>query len=146
MYAKELVSPCGLYCGVCGIRKATMEQDRELKEKLSKVYGVSTSEIHCHGCRSDQVFVYCRSCPIKSCAEAKKLEGCYQCGGFPCQAIDDFPFPEAKANILRTVPRWRALGTEEWIREEESRYRCQTCGTQSFRGARKCRQCQTPLV
>ncbi len=146
MYAKELVSPCGLYCGVCGIRKATIENDGALKEKLAKVYSVSINDINCNGCRSANVFVYCQVCPVKSCAQEKNFEGCYQCEAFPCETIDNFPFVEAKENIMQTIPRWRELGTEEWIKEEEQRYHCTSCGSASFRGAKKCRQCNAMFV
>ena len=38
MYREELLSPCGLYCGVCGIHKAGVDKDEPLKEKLAKLY------------------------------------------------------------------------------------------------------------
>ena len=144
MYNRELVSPCGLYCGLCGIRKAASENDVVMKEKLAKVYGLKPEDITCRGCRAeDNVFMYCRVCPIKSCADEKRFEGCYQCGQFPCDKIESFPFAEAKQNILRTVPRWRELGTEAWIKEEEALFTCKSCGTALFRGAKKCRNCNT---
>ncbi|MGV8080120.1 MAG: DUF3795 domain-containing protein [Syntrophales bacterium] len=147
MYNKELISPCGLYCGVCGIHKAGVDNDEPLKEKLAKLYGVdSPAKIQCAGCRSEEPFFFCRVCAIKSCAEEKNLEGCHQCESFPCEKIQGFPFAEAKENMLRAVPRWRELGTEAWVKEEEERFRCKSCGTDSFRGARKCRQCGTLFV
>ncbi len=73
---KELLSPCGLYCGVCGIHYATIHDDSILKEKLSRVYGVPAEKLHCHGCLSDTVFDFCKVCSIKSCATAKQVEGC----------------------------------------------------------------------
>lgn len=146
MYAKELVPPCGLYCGVCSIHKATIENDASLKEKLAKVYGVPAGQVNCNGCLSANAFVYCRLCPIKSCTQEKHLDGCHQCADFPCGTINSFPFAEAKENILRSIPRWRELGTEEWIKEEEDRCRCKSCGTLLFRGAKKCRHCQAVLA
>lgn len=147
MYSKELISPCGLYCGVCGIHKAGVDNDEPLKEKLAKLYGVdSPAKIQCAGCRSEEPFFFCRVCTIKSCAEEKNFEGCYECESFPCEKIQGFPFAEAKQNMLRAVPRWRELGTEAWVKEEEDRFRCKSCGTDSFRGARKCRQCGTLFV
>jgi hypothetical protein len=145
MYNKELVSPCGLYCGLCGIRYADKKEDGKLKEKLAAAYHDTPDKIACNGCMSANPYWYCKSCPVKSCATEKKYEGCYQCADFPCDKIESFPIPEAKKNILRAVPRWRELGTEEWIKEEERLFSCKKCGNTLFRGAHKCRECGTVL-
>jgi len=47
MFNQELVSPCGLYCGVCGIYCATESGDQPLKEKLAKAYGDTPDKINC---------------------------------------------------------------------------------------------------
>ncbi len=145
MIKKELVAPCGLYCGVCGIYQATVTNDQKLKEKLAGFYHDTPDKIHCQGCLSDTVYWYCSACPIKSCALEKKYEGCHQCDQFPCEKVEAFPVPEGKTNILRTVPEWRKLGTEAFIAAEEKRFSCPGCQTVFFRGARKCRNCGTPL-
>ncbi|PKN19678.1 MAG: hypothetical protein CVU71_04705 [Deltaproteobacteria bacterium HGW-Deltaproteobacteria-6] len=143
MIKKELVAPCGLYCGVCGIYQATVKDDQNLKEKLAKAYGDSSDRISCRGCLSDKVYWYCSVCSIKSCAIEKKLDGCHQCDQFPCDIVDSFPVPEGEKNILRAVPEWRKLGTEDFIAAEEKRFICPQCRTTLFRGARKCRICGT---
>ena len=141
MINKETISPCGLYCEVCGVYQATVNDDQKMKEKFAKAYNVKIEELACRGCRSNQVFVFCRVCKIKSCAEEKTYEGCYQCDEFPCEHIEAFPVPEGKKNILRAVPKWRELGTEKWTEYEKKLFSCQDCGNQLFRGARKCREC-----
>lgn len=141
-HGKELAAPCGLYCGVCGIRIAHVEHNEKFKERLTQVYGVGVEEIRCKGCLSDDVFFYCRTCPIKTCTQEKKIEGCFQCDDFPCKIIDDFPIPVGKKVILRSVPAWKKLGTERWMAEEEARYVCPKCGLKLFRGAKRCRNCR----
>lgn len=141
-----LLSPCGLYCGVCGIHYATVHNDTALKEKLSKAYGVQPEKLHCHGCLSDTVVEFCKVCAIKSCAASKQLEGCYQCTDFPCDTINSFPFEEAKRQMLRAVSQWKTLGTEEWIKSEEKLFSCSQCGNVQFRGAKKCRDCGAMLT
>jgi hypothetical protein len=143
MISQELVSPCGLYCGVCGIYRASETDDQQLKEKLAKAYGDTPDKINCRGCRSDSVYWYCRVCAVKSCAVGKGYIGCHQCADFPCDKIENFPVPEGKKNILRAIPKWKELGTEEFIKAEEKLFTCANCGTPLFRGARKCRQCGT---
>lgn len=138
---KRLIPPCGLYCGVCGILIAHRENNLKFKERLSTVYGVEPEEIRCQGCLSDDVFKFCRVCPIKSCAAERGLEGCHQCGDFPCGHVSGFPLEVARKVMTRAVPRWREVGTEKWVEEEEKRYLCPGCGYKLFRGAKRCRNC-----
>jgi len=145
MTNRELVAPCGLYCGVCGVLMAHRDNNLKFKERLSTVYGCSPEDIACNGCLSDTRFKYCEQCAIKSCAQEKRYEGCHQCADFPCTLIADFPVPVGKKVILRAVPAWRELGTETWIEQEEKRYICPHCGSNLFRGAKRCRSCKEPV-
>lgn len=142
---KELAAHCGLYCGVCGVYMAHRDNNTKFKERLTAVFNVPAEELACKGCLSQQVFSYCRTCPIKSCCEDKGFEGCYQCADFPCQFIEDFPIEVGKRVIMRAIPAWRELGTERWMEEEERRYICPHCGYPAFRGAKRCRQCRNPI-
>jgi hypothetical protein len=146
MTNKELLSPCGLYCGVCGIYYADKKDDAALKIKFAAAYGDTPDKIACNGCLSSSPYWFCKSCPIKSCTSGKGIEGCHQCGEFPCSTIESFPIPEARKNMLRAIPRWRELGTEKWIMEEENLFTCKKCGSLNFRGGRKCRQCGEMMI
>ena len=137
----KLAAPCGMYCGVCAIYIAHRDDNLKFKERLTGLYGVAIDELHCNGCLSDEVFSFCRVCPIKACTARKGIEGCHQCADFPCGHIETFPFPVGKKAMLRSVPAWRELGTERWMEEEEKRYRCPRCGIALFRGAKRCRGC-----
>jgi hypothetical protein len=142
----NLLSPCGLYCGVCGIYASHRDQNMKLKEKLAAAYGVSAQEIRCQGCLSNEPFMYCRLCPIKSCTTEKGYDGCHQCAEFPCQRVSEFPQEEGKRVILRSVPQRREMGTEKWVAAEEARYRCSSCQSQLFRGSKRCPNCKTPVT
>jgi len=142
MAEKELLAPCGLYCGVCGILMAHRDSNEKFKERLAPVYGVAPAEIVCEGCLSDVRFSYCQACPIRTCVENHGYEACHQCGDFPCARIDNFPVPVGKKVIMRAIPQWREWGTEKWVEEEEKRYVCPHCGYKSFRGAKRCGRCK----
>ena len=142
---KKLAAPCGLYCGVCAVFIAHKDNNIKFKERLKDVYGVTVDEIKCQGYLSDKLFVYCQACPIRSCTFEKGIEGCHQCGDFPCHFIEDFPLPVGKKVMLRAIPTWSELGTERWMEGEEKRYHCPHCSYAVFRGVQKCRNCQSPL-
>jgi hypothetical protein len=153
----DLIPPCGLYCGVCAIRIAHRENNRKFKERLANVYkgkvtgkgalagceALSADDIRCEGCLSDDRFVHCQRCEIRSCCLEKGIEGCHQCDAFPCEHIDHFPMTVGKKVILRAVPYRRKVGTERWVSAEEARYVCPGCGNRLFRGAMRCNRCKT---
>ena len=87
----DLISPCGLYCGVCAIYIAHRDNNRKLKERLVNLYkgGVSgkgilpnsenltIEDIKCRGCLSDEQFMHCRQCEIRACTREKGYTGCH---------------------------------------------------------------------
>ena len=124
---------------------AHRDGNEKFKERLATVYGVPAAEIRCRGCLSDEVFGFCKVCPIKSCAAERGYESCHQCDDFPCKYIDKFPLPVGKKVILRAIPQWREMGTEKWVEAEEKRYLCPHCGYVLFRGVKRCRNCKTEV-
>jgi len=146
---KELLAPCGLYCGVCAIYIAHKDNNLKFKQILFPIYKAfakSVDDISCTGCLSDGVvFPVCSKCPIKNCTREKGIEGCHQCDEFPCKFITNFPIPVAKKVISRSIPAWRELGTEMWVEQEEKRYHCPECGNKLFRGAKRCNKCKATV-
>ncbi len=155
----DFASPCGLYCGVCAIYIAHRDNNLKLKEKLLKLYqgstpgkgtlpgseALSVDDIRCSGCLSDDTFMHCRQCDIRRCTQERGYSGCHQCDDFPCRYIEEFPMAVGKKVILRAVPHRRAVGTEQWIQDEEARYHCPHCGNKVFRGAMRCNGCRAEL-
>ncbi len=155
----EFISPCGLYCGVCAIYIAHRDNNEKFKEGLVRLYKggtsgkgtlpnseqLSTKDIHCSGCLSDDLFMHCEQCEIRDCTIKKGYSGCHECDEFPCEYIDNFPMAVGKKVILRSVPYRRKFGTEKWVQDEEARYICPECGNKVFRGAIKCNQCKADL-
>jgi hypothetical protein len=141
---KDLLAPCGLYCGVCAIHIAHKNDNRKFKEILVNVYKPLTEtvdDVHCMGCLSDDKFGYCQVCPIRDCNQDKGFEGCYQCDKWPCKMIERFPIPVGKKVILKTIPKWKELGTTKWVEAVEKQYHCSDCGNPLFRGAKRCNKC-----
>lgn len=155
----DFISPCGLYCGVCAIYLAHRDNNQKLKERLVNLYkggtpgkgtlpnseSLTTDDIRCSGCLSDERFMHCSQCDIRDCTQAKGYAGCHECNEFPCHHIDQFSMAVGKKVILRAVPYRREFGTEKWVQDEEARYTCPQCGNKVFRGAMKCKQCKGSL-
>ena len=144
---RALLAPCGLYCGVCAIHIADRDNKSKFKKILVDVYkpfSKTIEDIKCKGClaeNQEDIFGYCKMCPIRDCVKGKGFESCYQCDDFPCKFVDKFPVPVGKKVILRAIPQWKELGTEKWVEEEEKRYHCPECGNSLFRGAKRCNKC-----
>ena len=155
----DFISPCGLYCGVCAIHIADRDKNKKFKEKLVNLYkgkvpgkgtlpnseNLSTQDIKCGGCLSDDLFMHCKQCEIRDYTREKGYTGCHECDEFPCQHIENFPMSVGKKVILRAIPYRRKVGTEKWIEDEEARYFCPECGHKVFRGVVKCNHCQVNL-
>ena len=143
---KELLAPCGLYCGVCRIYKGYKSNDLDFKKEVLSTLNhpetKSVDDIACTGCLSNGiVYVFCQSCPIRDCIKNKGFEGCYQCDDFPCEIITNWSDPIDKKIILRSIPAWKELGTEKWVEQEEKRYQCPKCGNKLYHGVKKCNKC-----
>lgn len=158
-YNPDFASPCGLYCGVCAIHIADRDSNEKFKERLVNLYkggvpgkgtlpnseNMTTADIHCKGCLSDDLFMHCKQCEIRDCVQEKGYAGCHECNDFPCQYIDDFSMAIGKKVILRSIPYIQEHGVEKWIKDEEARYFCPDCGNKVFRGATRCNRCKVAL-
>ena len=143
----EYLSPCSMYCSVCSIRAADKNNDQKLKEGLALFFGTSPENIACEGCMSGKTFEnMVNTCSIRACAQKKGLTGCHKCDDFPCNNVKNFPIEPARNNILKSIPRWKEIGTERWVAEQEKKYTCSNCGTLLHRYADKCGNCGRAFV
>ena len=155
---KDLMAPCGLYCGVCGVYIATRDGNEKLKTIMANLYGTKPEDTECLGCMQPdppkKIYGYCRICAIRACVKSKGYYSCHQCGEWPCGMIENFGFVTGARVMTRTIPIWRAKvaeygdekGCVEWARAECERYHCSSCGKPLFRGAQRCRACKRPVA
>ena len=150
---KNLMAPCGLYCGACGVYIATRDNNQKFKTIMGNLYGTKPEETECLGCMQADppqcIYGYCRECGIRNCVRSKGFYSCHQCTDWPCDQIKNFGLATGQRVMLQTIPLWRTkvaeLGGEEgsvaWARAVCEKYHCPTCGKPLFRGAQRCRSC-----
>jgi hypothetical protein len=155
---KNLMAPCGLYCGACGVYIATRDKNEKFKVVMGNLYGTKVEDTECHGCMQSEptkkLYGYCTMCAIRNCVRAKGYYSCHQCGQWPCSIIENFGLVTGLRVMKRAIPLWRAkaaeLGDEkgsvEWARAELARYHCPACGKPLFRGAKRCRACKEAVA
>ena len=84
---QKMIAICGLDCGSCEARIATMKNDDVLRAKVAKEWSelngveILPEMINCEGCRADGVkTVYCEKfCAIRQCALGKGKDTCADC-------------------------------------------------------------------
>lgn len=158
MARRELMAPCGLYCGVCGVYLSTRDDNEKFRALLGRLYGTAPEETRCLGCMQEEpprlLYSYCRECPIRDCVRKRRLQSCSECADWPCGLIRDFPLATGRRVMARTIPLWREhvsrhgpeRGSVEWARAECARYHCPSCGAPLFRGAQRCRACDSAVA
>ncbi|MBN1665262.1 MAG: DUF3795 domain-containing protein [Deltaproteobacteria bacterium] len=155
---KNLMAPCGLYCGACGVYIATRDKNEKFKAVMANLYQTKLGETECLGCMQadppPKLYNYCRMCSIRDCVKSKGFYSCHQCKEWPCGMIENFGLATGFRVMKRTIPLWRnkvaehgdEKGCIEWARAELDRYHCSTCGKPLFRGAQQCRACKKPVA
>ena len=155
---KDLMAPCGLYCGVCGVYIATRDGDEKFKTLLANRYGTKPEDTQCLGCMQPdpprRLYSFCQTCTRRECIKSKGYYSCHQCAEWPCDKIEQARFATGLRVMKRTIPIWRAKvaeygdekGSVEWARWECQRYHCSSCGKPLFRGAQRCRACEKDVA
>ena len=155
---KDLMAPCGLYCGVCGVYIATRDNNEKFKSVMGALYGTKPEETECLGCMQENssktLYCVCTLCGIRDCVKAKGFYSCHQCEEWPCEMIESFGISTGRRVMKRTIPIWREKvaahgdekGSVEWARSECERYHCPSCGKALFRGAQRCRACDKSVA
>jgi hypothetical protein len=155
---KDLMAPCGLYCGTCGVYIATRDGNEKFRAAMANLYGTKPEEAECLGCMQPdppkKLYGMCNACEVRDCVKSKGYYSCHQCEEWPCSMIENIPVATGERVIKRTIPLWRAKvaehgdeeGSVEWVRSECERYHCSSCGKPLFRGAQRCRACKKPVA
>lgn len=133
---KNLIGRCGLYCGICEIYRA-YKDSKELQEALAKRHGCASEEVRCEGCQAIDIYGWSyekewgRNCKILICLNTKKLNFCIECTEYDaCQKFDKFAkiCSGLGMDLRGNLQMIGEGGGEEWLSEQEERWRCPKCG------------------
>lgn len=152
-------SYCGIYCGACDIHQACRTGHKDyfasfwtepVLRALQKTLGNTelTSEalqIRCHGCKSDTVFINCTTCRIRSCAIERKIEHCIDCKEYPCPTHTEMrKISGLLPHVTNNHPNLETIkkkGVQQWLAEQEKRWKCPDCQTSIAWYSGSCRAC-----
>ncbi len=128
----ELVTYCGLYCGLCGQRNRTPRQAASLRETMRKEgwdnwakNDPDFKEFWSYLGQMAEQEPSCRKgcgppfCAIRKCAQEKKLDACPFCAEYPCQRV--LGIAAGYPTMLADGQRMKAKGVSAWVQEQEER-------------------------
>jgi hypothetical protein len=137
-FRPELISPCGINCGVC---KSYLAFTRGVPKERGKVS-------HCEGCRPRG-----KNCFIKR--GCKKLSHgqvtyCYECSEMPCKNLSRLEkrYKERYAtSLIGNLKELKEKGMEHFLKSQETLFNCANCGDVVSVHDRKCYSCKkiTPI-
>ena len=135
----DLVGVCGLYCGACGIYRATRDNDEEKLEEFARGlsaktgYQFSVDDVRCDGCLvNGRLDLWCRKCQIRVCEKLQSSkERCSDCVEFPCTQLTDFRDDGMNhhSEITDNLEQIKKNGVDVWVEYEEKRWTCPECKT-----------------
>ncbi|MBN1262590.1 MAG: DUF3795 domain-containing protein [Anaerolineae bacterium] len=118
---------CGLFCGACYHYRASFPEGRHLLAASGK----RLEAFVCRGCLSEQHYIHpgCAQCVLRACAAERGIPDCGACDAYPCETWLAFQNDGRVHHryIAENLQKRRDLGTERWLKYEETRWRC-ACG------------------
>jgi hypothetical protein len=149
MTGEYLVGVCGIYCGACLLYRAHKDSDEKLMQYLASI-GLSRDKVHCEGCVSGDVSVTCAECAYRDCAKQRGLTFCFECKDMPCEKIVELAEKRSRSNNLphltlcpTNLKTLRQIGVGEWLKQQESRWKCIQCGRKMHWYGESCPDCGT---
>lgn len=125
---KQLVTYCGLYCGLCDKHTTIPRHAAALIESMKKGEQKAPDEVWnaLKEMAEPPSDMCCRSgkcgapwCAVRKCVKEKGLTVCPECDEYPCERIK--LFGESEPLLLADGKRIIKYGLDKWIEEQEER-------------------------
>ncbi|MDD3168863.1 MAG: DUF3795 domain-containing protein [Eubacteriales bacterium] len=128
---KISIAPCGMNCAIC--------------------LGYLREKNKCSGCNSIDGSMpnYCGKCIIRKCKTIadNKSGFCYECGKYPClrlRQLDKRYRTRYGMSMLENLTHIRDFGIDDFLRKEEERWKCKSCGATVCVHRKFCLHCKEP--
>jgi len=146
-----LLSRCGIYCGACYIHRAEVDGGGFL-EYVAGWQKAPKEKVRCRGCIGplDEMWLNCRRCTVRACLEEKGYGFCHECPAFDdgsCERSERLNrfCAERGEDPRGALTRIRAGDAEGWLREQDARWRCPSCGRPISWYEESCHHCGDKL-
>ena len=106
---QPIVAPCGMNCALCQAYQG--------------------KGLACNGCGKGGERKACQNCSIRQCEH--KTAFCFECASYPCKrlkALDKRYRTRYHMSMLENLAFIQANGLEEFVRQQNEKYRCARCG------------------
>ena len=132
---RDLVGPCGDYCGGCGqYNRLIVETAKQMKDFADTYAFEYRSEgafdfkqfvkglewviekANCPGCRRGGGPP---GCEVRECCFQKGLLICFECDEFPCPKFKEYADPDT----MDRYKRFKEIGLEKWVEEQAQKAR-----------------------
>ena len=147
---RALVGRCGLYCGACGIYRA-YKDGGVIRERIAGSFNIQSEQVRCDGCQALSPGCWGYDCEIVQCLSTKGFSFCYQCEDYASRRCEKFEnlarrYAERGMDLRTNLARIAAGEVEEWLAEQEERWRCPACGQPISCHEDHCHHCGAPLT
>ena len=127
---KELIAPCGMNCALC----LAYQRDKN----------------RCLGCNSNSnakrsITNHLKTCIIRNCPKLTN-SFCYDCQDFPCQRLKNLDKrykTKYGMSMLDNLNYIKEKGLEDFIKNEQTKWACQSCDSLVCVHRSICLNCQT---
>ena len=135
MVNMNLVGRCGIYCGSCIIYRA-FKDSAKLRESIARDNECSPEDVKCGGCQTAALDgwgmdkEWGRNCAIVKCVDGKGIDFCYECDDYPrCEKFSRIAESYLKKgeDLVENLAKIKSGKVEEWLKEEDARWRCPEC-------------------
>jgi hypothetical protein len=118
-FTHDFIAPCGMNCGICKGYLSYMHGVPRVRGKVS----------YCAGCQPRA-----KNCYIKGgCKKLthREVKYCYECEAMPCEKLGhlDKRYRERYGmSMVENLKMLKAKGIDEFLKNQEEKYQCPSCG------------------
>ena len=126
---KNLIGPCGNFCGSCDLYRCAAMGDIEGQKRLAEYFNryfpqyapFSIKGMVCISCRENFDRCWSPDCGVYiCCVKEERLDFCYECDDFPCEKLRPYRgCPPAHNLKVYNLLRIKKIGWREWLEKQK---------------------------